>query len=55
MDKKKDDTILIRINAEDKKRIKIRALEKNFKNLSEYVLYCCLREISEDEITNKIK
>ena len=28
MDKKKDDTILIRINAEDKKAIKIRAIEK---------------------------
>lgn len=52
--KKKDDTILIRINTEDKKAIKIRAIEKGFKNLSEYVLYCCLREIAENEI-NKLK
>lgn len=50
--KKKDDTILIRINTEDKKAIKIRAIEKGFKNLSEYVLYCCLREIAENEINN---
>ena len=50
--KKKDDTILIRINSEDKKAIKIRAIEKGFKSLSEYILYCCLREISENEVNN---
>lgn len=52
MDKKKDDTILIRINSEDKKAIKIRAIEKGFKNLSEYIMYCCMREISESELIN---
>ena len=50
--KKKDDTILIRINSEDKKAIEIRAIDKGFKNLSEYILYSCMREISENEINN---
>lgn len=51
--KKKDNTILIRINSEDKKQLKIRAIEKNM-TVSDYILYCVLREISENEI-NKIK
>lgn len=51
MAKKKDDTILIRINAEDKKELKIRALEKNM-SVSDYILYCVLREIAEHEINN---
>lgn len=42
----------IRISKQDKKRIKIRTLNKNFKNLSEYVLYCVMKEISEDEVNN---
>lgn len=51
MTKKKDDTILIRINSEDKKELKIRALEKNM-SVSDYILYCVLREIAENEINN---
>lgn len=51
MAKKKDDTILIRINAEDKKQLKIRALEKGM-SVSDYILYCVLREIAENEVNN---
>lgn len=51
--KKKDDTILIRINSNDKKQLKIRAIEKGM-TLSDYILYCAMREISESEI-KKIK
>lgn len=51
MAKKKDDTILIRINGEDKKQLKIRALEKNM-SVSDYILYCVLREIAENEVNN---
>lgn len=51
MAKKKDDTILIRINGEDKKQLKIRAIEKGM-SVSDYILYCVLREIAEHEINN---
>lgn len=51
MAKKKDDTVLIRINAEDKKQLKIRALEKGM-SVSDYILYCVLREIAENEVNN---
>lgn len=51
MAKKKDNTILIRINGEDKKQLKIRALEKGM-SVSDYILYCVLREIAENEINN---
>jgi hypothetical protein len=44
----------VRISSEDKKKLKIRVIEKGFKSLSEYILYCCMREIVENEI-NKIK
>lgn len=51
MAKKKDDTIFIRLNAEDKKKLKIRAIEKGI-SVSDYILYCVLREIAENEINN---
>lgn len=51
MEKKKDNTILIRINSEDKKELKIRALERGM-SVSDYILYCVLREIAEHEINN---
>lgn len=51
MTKKKDDTIFIRLNAEDKKKLKIRAIEKGM-SVSDYILYCVLREIAENEINN---
>ena len=50
---KKDDTIFIRINAEDKKKIKIRALQMGFKSVSEYVLYCCMQEVTTSEFINR--
>lgn len=46
----KDATILIRISSNDKKEIKKRVIDKGFKNLSEYILYCIMREISENEV-----
>ena len=52
MEKKKDDVINIRISKEEK--IKMRALEMDFKNLSEYIMYAVMREIAETEI-NKLK
>lgn len=51
MEKKKDNTILIRINGEDKKQLKMRALEKGM-SVSDYILYCVLREIAEHEVNN---
>lgn len=54
LENKKDDVINIRISKEDKKRIKMRVIEMDFKNLSEYIMYAVMREISESEV-NKIK
>ena len=51
MTKKKDNTIFIRINGEDKKKLKTRAIEKGM-SVSDYILYCVLREIAENEINN---
>ncbi|MPU14953.1 hypothetical protein FGL68_07070 [Acinetobacter baumannii] len=53
INKKKDDRLSLRINKDDKKKIQIRAIEKGFKNITDYVLYCCMREISESEVINK--
>lgn len=53
INKKKDDRLSLRINSEDKKKIQIRAIETGFKNITDYVLYCCMREISESEVINK--
>lgn len=49
----KDDTMFIRINHKDKTRLKIRALEKEFSSLSEYILYCCMKDINEGEFINR--
>lgn len=53
--KKKDDRLSLRINSEDKKKIKIRAIERGFKNITDYVLYCCMREISEELVNEQMK
>lgn len=43
--KAKDDRLSLRINSEDKKKIQIRSIEKGFKNLSDYILYVCNKEM----------
>lgn len=45
---KKDDVIVIRINKENKKKIKMRMIQKDFKSLSEYILYCVMLDINKD-------
>lgn len=51
--KKKDERLSLRINCEDKKKIQIRAIEMGFKNLTDYVLYCCSREMGESELVSE--
>lgn len=53
--KKKDERLSLRINSEDKKKIQIRAIKKGFKNITDYILYCCMREISEEIINEQMK
>lgn len=52
--KVKNDRLSLRINSEDKKKIQIRAIEKGFKNITDYILYCCMREISEGLINEQM-
>lgn len=56
--KAKDDRLSLRINSEDKKKIQIRSIEKGFKNLSDYILYACNKEMEgalENEDIKEIK
>lgn len=55
MEKIKDERLSLRINSEDKKKIQKRAIDKGFKNITDYVLYCCMREISEEIINAEMK
>lgn len=43
--KAKDDRLSLRINSEDKKKIQKRSIDKGFKNLSDYVMYACNKEM----------
>lgn len=45
--KPKDERLSLRINSDDKKKIQIRSIEKGFKNLSDYVIYACNKEMKE--------
>lgn len=45
----KDERLSLRINSEDKQNIQIRSIKKGFKNLSDYVLYACNKDIEGDE------
>lgn len=47
--KLKDERLSLRINAEDKKTLQIRAIELGYKTLSDYILYACNREIKESK------
>ena len=53
MDKIKDTQIQIRINKSDKAKLKYLAELRGYKNLSEYILYLALKDISESEFINK--
>lgn len=53
MSKKKDDQIQIRINKSDKAKLKYLAEIRGYKNLSEYILYLAMKDISESEFINK--
>lgn len=46
--KPKDERLSLRINSDDKKKIQIRSIEKGFKNLSDYVIYACNKEMKEE-------
>ena len=51
MEKKKvlDSTLQIRINKEVKTKIKYLSEKRGFKNLSEYIKYLVMKDISESE------
>lgn len=53
MSKKKDNQIQIRINTEDKAKLKYLAQKRGYKNLSEYIMYLVMKDISESEFINK--
>lgn len=47
--KVKDDRLSLRVNSEDKKEIQIRSIDKGFKNLTDYIIYACNKEMEGDE------
>lgn len=53
IEKKKNDRIQIRMNYEDKAKLKYLAEIRGYQNLSEYILYLALKDISESEFMNK--
>lgn len=53
IDKKKNDRVQIRINNKDKAKLKYLAEIRGYKNLSEYILYLAMKDISESEFINK--
>ena len=56
MCKIKDTQIQIRINKSDKAKLKYLAEIRGYKNLSEYILYLVMKDISESEfINNRIR
>ncbi len=50
---RKDNTLQIRINSVDKAKIKVLAKERGYKNITEYIMYLVLKDISESEFINK--
>lgn len=49
----KDTQLQIRINSKDKAKIKYLAEVRGYKNLSEYIKYLIMKDISESEFINK--
>lgn len=46
----KNDQIQIRINTKDKENLKRIAKQRNFKNLTDYILYLVMKDISQEEL-----
>ena len=53
MGKVKDDRLQLRINREDKAKLKYLAQIRGYNNLSDYMLYLALKDIAESEFINK--
>lgn len=53
IEKKKNDRIQIRMNNKDKAKLKYLSEIRGYKNLSEYILYLAMKDISESEFLNK--
>ena len=53
IEKKKNDRVQIRMNNEDKAKLKYLAEIRGYKNLSEYILYLAMKDIAESEFINK--
>ncbi len=53
IEKKKNDRVQIRINNEDKAKLKYLSEVRGYKNLSEYILYLAMKDISESEFISK--
>ena len=53
IEKKKNDRLQIRMNNEDKAKLKYLSEVRGYKNLSEYILYLAMKDISESEFMNK--
>lgn len=52
IEKKKNDRVQIRMNNEDKAKLKYLSEVRGYKNLSEYILYLAMKDISESEFIN---
>lgn len=50
---KKDERLQLRISKNDKEKLKELSENRGFKNLSEYILYLAMKDISESEFINK--
>lgn len=53
IEKKKNDRLQIRMNSEDKAKLKYLSEVRGYKSLSEYILYLAMKDISESEFINK--
>ena len=53
IEKKKNDRVQIRMNNEDKAKLKYLAEIRGYKSLSEYIMYLAMKDISESEFINK--
>lgn len=53
IEKKKNDRLQIRMNSEDKAKLKYLSEVRGYKNLSEYIVYLAMKDISESEFINK--
>lgn len=52
IEKKKNDRLQIRMNSEDKAKLKYLSEVRGYKSLSEYILYLAMKDISESEFIN---